>query len=85
MTVHTFAIFTVERGPVYLWELRCKVSPKPITFRGGGQVVSEKINVVCQILWASPSAYCSANFELVIGFAAPANFMTYLSNVEGFV
>ena len=30
-TVHTFAIFTIERGPVYLWELRCKVSPKPIT------------------------------------------------------
>ena len=32
-TVHTFAIFTIERGPVYLWELRCKVSPKPITPR----------------------------------------------------
>jgi hypothetical protein len=30
-TVHTFAIFTIERGPVYFWELRCKVSPKTIT------------------------------------------------------
>ena len=30
-TVYTFAIFTIERGPVYLRELRCKVSPKPIT------------------------------------------------------
>ena len=30
-TAHTFAIFTIERGPVYLWELRCKVSPKTIT------------------------------------------------------
>ena len=29
----TFAIFTIERGQVYLWELTCKVFPKPITER----------------------------------------------------